>query len=1315
VSHSRKTLASRIRARFSAVSKGTRRKALIAVILLLPFIPLVISVVNRQPASAYPCPCNVFGTPSGQSEFDDGSDLELGFKFKAQIDGYITGVRFYKQGAMSGTHVGHLWETDGTPLATATFDSESGSGWQDVTFSSPVPVTADTLYVASVSMPDGRYIATPNYFTTDRTNYPLVAPSSANAGGNGVFTTNAGDFPSTNSGNSASYWIDVDFKATTTPVAPNVDTVTPTDDATGALPGETLTATFDFAMNPDSFTSSSFIVQDSEGNTLDTSVSFSTSTEVASLVADDGFEAGQTYTATLKGGTGSTVQNIDGTPMASDYSWSFTVASTNACPCSLMDRSAPEGAITADEVGSVELGIKLTPLTNGYLTAVRFYKPIVSTVSTHTVNIWSSTGSNLATATSSDESDYGWQEVKLSTPLKVSKGTLYVVSFTTSDGIYMAKQNAVSSDISNGYLIAYANGDSRNAATGSGNGNGVFNSSGGNYPGSAFNASYYWVDAVFATSPTATSPLAPDSVQPSSNSYGVVRPSVITARMNRPVDPTLVNGATVTLEDGGGAAVTGTASYDATTHTIQFTPTSSLDYGTRYTVTLDGSIADNDGVTLADDYTWSFTTGSQLSADPELGPGGPVLVVTDSTDPYSQYYAEILRAEGINYFEVKDIADVSSGVLSSYDAVVLAEMSLNATQVDMLNAWVNAGGDLVAMRPDSKLANLLGIQPAGTTRTSEYLAVDTSASPGEGIVSDTIQFKGTGDNYTLDGATGVATFYSDASTSTSNPAVTYRSVGSNGGSAASFAYDLAKSVIALHQGNQAWAGTDRDGDSTIRTNDLYFGAKTGDVQPDFVDLNKIHIPQADEQQRLLANILTEAKKDSRPLPRFWYLPHDYEAAVVFAGDDHGLPEAGGIQRPFNDLLNNSPTDCSLIDWQCKRSSGYVYFTSGFTNSRAAQFIKAGFEVASHTPDAGGCANYTSYANLGTLVSASLASFQSKYTSAPDQRTNRYHCYVWSDWDSQPRVDYDNGIRYDLDYTTYPSSWIGSRAAIITGSGMNMRLTDASGALLDVYQGVTNFENTVTAGSTVGTVLANATGSNGYYGIFGTHFDMSDTYHTTLYNNTPQSVPIISSDQALTWLDGRGSSKFSNFSGSGGRYNFRISAAEGAVGLRAMMPTEDAGGTVTSITLAGSSVSYQTQQVKGVSYAVFDARPGDYTITYSDYAEPTDDDGGSPSGGSSGSGGQEGSSTGSSSKKKVSQAIPGISNLMDEAPENTEEQGNTPSTPERDGQSEDKTIVQETGDEDSQLGRWLVGIGLVGLLGGIFVGLAIRRHRHTPTW
>ena len=98
--------------------------------------------------------------------------------------------------------------------------------------------------------------------------------------------------------------------------------------------------------------------------------------------------------------------------------------------------------------------------------------------------------------------------------------------------------------------------------------------------------------------------------------------------------------------------------------------------------------------------------------------------------------------------------------------------------------------------------------------------------------------------------------------------MTLRSVGSNGGQVATFAYDLARSVIATRQGNLAWAGQDRDGPTPNRSNDLFFGG----AATDWVNLAKAHIPQADEQQRLLANLVTVTARDRFPVPRFWYFP-----------------------------------------------------------------------------------------------------------------------------------------------------------------------------------------------------------------------------------------------------------------------------------------------------------------------------------------------------------------------------------------------------------------------------------------------------------
>lgn len=1238
-------------------------------------IPAMWLLLARPAIGAPPCPCNVFtGNPTVSTDTDPGG-LNVGMKFRADIDGYITGVRFFKDATMTGVHTGNIWDAAGNNLGSVTFSGETASGWQEMALGTPVAVTAGTQYVVSLFHANGVYAYTLNGLTSEIINYPLRAPQDGGPyGGNGVANlSNTNTFPNTTF-SPANYWVDVAFKSNIIATPPTVSSTTPTNSATNVNAGETLKAIFDQPMDGGSLTTSSFTVKDASNNPVSGAVSYNNTTKTASFVASNGFTTGQTYTATIEGGTGSVATNIDGVSLAADHSWSFTITSTNPCPCSLKSLTNPAGAGTFDDSGTLELGVKIKPSANGFITAVRFYKPITSTLSSRTVNIWDASGNNLRTATSSNESEYGWQEVKLSSPLAVNQNQLYIISYYTSDGVYMSSIGGLNSTMTNGYLNAFADTNAENAATGSGNRNGVFRQNSSGYPNTGTtNGSYYWIDAVFATSSTVSDPLSIKVTQPNTNAIGVQRDQPISARFNRALNNTTVTNSTVRLFDSSNNQVAGSASYESASHAVTFTPSSNLTYGQTYTMRLGASIADTDGITLGSEYSWSFTIGSALSTDINQGPGGPILVVTASGSPHGKYYAEILRTEGLNHFELKDISTITAGVLANFDAVVLSEMSLTQPQADMFSTWVNSGGNLVAMRPDKKLAGLLGLTDAGTTRANQYMQINTGSAPGAGITSSTMQFHGTADNYTLNGATAIATLFSDASTSTSNPAVIKKDA-SNGGQAAAFTFDLAKSVIATHQGNQAWGGQERDGLAPKRPNDLFFGAKAGDVQADWVDLNKIHIPQADEQQRLLANMLTEFTRDRKPLPRFWYFPHDYKGAMVFAGDDHGIGDADGTKARLNDWLNESQTNCSLADWQCVRASHYIYSTSALTNTWAATFHRLGFELGDHV-NMGGCADYTSYSQLDTSYGNSFTTWYGKYTSIPQQKSHRYHCYMWSDYDSVPLVEFNRGIRYNLNYVAFPASWLNNRTPIMTGSGMNMRFTDASGNMIDSYQGVTNLDN-VTSNATAAANLFNApASSDGYYGLYGTHYDMTDNYHRTLFDAAKAAnLPVISSSQALTWLDGRNSSSFSGLSGSNGQYSFTVNTAVGATGLRAMVPINDAGGTLTNLKFGDDTISYQTQTIKGEAYAVFAANPGPYTATYSDYNP-------NPGGGSSG--GQQSSGQTSSSSGQVagrSSAIGGGTQGSDETIVATDEQsGQTPS----DNQQSDNDTQSPQNDDQQE--------------------------------
>ena len=78
-------------------------------------------------------------------------------KFRPTINGTITGIRFYKAAANTGTHIGSLWTTAARSSRRRRSRTRPPPGWQTVTFATPVAVTAGTTYVASYFTPSGHY------------------------------------------------------------------------------------------------------------------------------------------------------------------------------------------------------------------------------------------------------------------------------------------------------------------------------------------------------------------------------------------------------------------------------------------------------------------------------------------------------------------------------------------------------------------------------------------------------------------------------------------------------------------------------------------------------------------------------------------------------------------------------------------------------------------------------------------------------------------------------------------------------------------------------------------------------------------------------------------------------------------------------------------------------------------------------------------------------------------------------------------------------------------------------------------------------
>lgn len=142
--------------------------------------------------------------------------LEVGVRFRSDVPGFITGIRFYKSPLNTGIHYGDLWSNTGTPLAKVQFTNETALGWQTALFPSPIAIVPGTTYVASYHIDRGFNAYDANYFVAGYDNPPLHALKSGVDGPNGVYAfTDAGTTRFPFNATTDNYWVDVVFKPAT--------------------------------------------------------------------------------------------------------------------------------------------------------------------------------------------------------------------------------------------------------------------------------------------------------------------------------------------------------------------------------------------------------------------------------------------------------------------------------------------------------------------------------------------------------------------------------------------------------------------------------------------------------------------------------------------------------------------------------------------------------------------------------------------------------------------------------------------------------------------------------------------------------------------------------------------------------------------------------------------------------------------------------------------------------------------------------------------------------------------------------------------
>src|SRR5258708_23479669 len=137
--------------------------------------------------------------------------FELGTEFTSSVAGQITAIRFWKSSSETGQHIGHIWSASGQLLASATFASETSSGWQQQSLPASLTIAANTVYVVTVNTGGIYYAATTSGLAAQVVNQNL----STVVGNNGVYGP-PGQFP-TQSYSHSNYFRDIVFSPDPTP------------------------------------------------------------------------------------------------------------------------------------------------------------------------------------------------------------------------------------------------------------------------------------------------------------------------------------------------------------------------------------------------------------------------------------------------------------------------------------------------------------------------------------------------------------------------------------------------------------------------------------------------------------------------------------------------------------------------------------------------------------------------------------------------------------------------------------------------------------------------------------------------------------------------------------------------------------------------------------------------------------------------------------------------------------------------------------------------------------------------------------------
>ncbi len=455
--------------------------------------------------------------------------------------------------------------------------------------------------------------------------------------------------------------------------APVVTAESPANGATGAAITTTVTATFSTAMTASTITASTFTLTPSGGSAVAATVSYNSTTNVATLTPSAALANSTTYTATVVGGANG-VKSSAGTAMTGNVTWTFTTAAAGggggAIPTAgLAVWFKADAGITlngstvsqwADQSGNGNHATQPTAsaqptLASGAINGLpavsfngtqdmQFPLPVdgLSGMTIFLVNAngasFTGGGAHVYNSPIFWNATADWGTVYLS-PFEQSVAWGFGTGQANNDPIYtrpasigtaftltdVVKNGATENLYVAGTLVATATGKLAAIADTQPTGNlgvGYLNTHWNGqiaevivYTVALTDAQRQQVEQYLTTKYFTAGSSAPMVVteSPSAGATSVLTSTTVTAAFSTAMTASTITTSTFTLTPSGGSAVAATVSYNSTTNVATLTPSAVLASGTTYTAMVvggSGGVKSSSGAAMAANFAWTFTTAA---------------------------------------------------------------------------------------------------------------------------------------------------------------------------------------------------------------------------------------------------------------------------------------------------------------------------------------------------------------------------------------------------------------------------------------------------------------------------------------------------------------------------------------------------------------------------------------------------------------------------------------------------------------------------------------------------------------------------------